>query len=232
MSAPNAAARSLKKVSCGLSIGRRQFVALAGGAVLCQIGRADTLPPAIPRDGIGFSVWRNGSEIGTHSVSFQRDNDWLSVRSEANFSIRFGPITVYRYHYQALEIWRGEHLILVRAQTDDNGNIEHVDASRSGDSLIVSGSKSGRYTAPASAIAATHWNQAELDQPMINPQNGELMRFDRREVGLERLNSGIEARHVALTGYASLDLWYDEAKRWSALRAIATDGSIIDYHLR
>jgi len=156
----------------------------------------------------------------------------MSARSEANFSIKFGPIIVYRYHYQALEIWRGDDLMSVRSRTDDDGTVDHVDASRSGDSLIVSGSKSGRYTAPARAIAATHWNEAELDRPMINPQNGDLMRFDRRDLGRERLNSGLEARHVALTGYATLDLWYDEAKRWCALRAVATDGSIIDYHPR
>ena len=156
----------------------------------------------------------------------------MSVRSEANFSIKFGPITVYRYHYQALEIWRGDDLMSVRARTDDDGTVDHVDASRSGDSLIVTGSKSGRYTAPAGAIAATHWNEAELDRPMINPQNGDLMRFDRRDLGRERLNSGFEARHVALTGYATLDLWYDQAKRWCALRAVATDGSIIDYRPR
>jgi len=186
------------------------------------------MPPA----GIAFSVWRNGSEIGSHTVEFERENDWVSVRSEANFSIKFGPITLYRYHYEAVEIWRGDDLMSVRARTDDNGTLEHVDVSRSGDSLSVAGSKSGRYTAPAGAIAATHWNEAELGQPMINPQNGDLMRFDRRDLGQERLDSGIQARHVALTGYATLDLWYDETRRWRALRAVATDGSIVDYHPR
>lgn len=207
-------------------------MALAGGLILSPLCGAASAPMPVPAGGIAFSVWRDGSEIGTHTVHFEQEDDWMSVRSEANFAIKFGPVVLYRYAYNALEIWRGGELQSLRAHTDDNGDEAHVEADRSEASLVVTGSKSGKYVAPPGAIAATHWNEAELDQPMINPQNGELMRFQRREVGRETLASGVDARHVALSGYATLDLWYDDSGRWSALRAVARDGSIIDYQPR
>lgn len=211
------------------SIARRRALALIGGAVLVGLRRAGaTLPP--PHSGnVGFSVWRNGDEIGTHIVGFEESGDHILVRSEAKFDIRLGPILLYRYRYQVSESWRDGVLQSFSARTDDNGTAEFADAEREGDRLLVTGSKSGRYLAPPGAIAATHWNTAELDQPMINPQNGDLMRFERNDLGEERLASGVLARHVALSGYAKLDLWYDEAGIWRALRAVATDGSLIDY---
>lgn len=217
-------------------IGRRRFLGLAGGAATSALlpRRVPASEPLVtlPSTELAFSVWRNGSEIGSHTVDFEKSGEWTSVRSEVNFAIKFGPITLYRYHYQALELWRGEELQSLRAHTNDNGEEGNAEAKRVDDLLVVVGSKSGKYTAPAGAIAATHWNPAELDQPMINPQNGELMRFERRDLGRENLASGVAADHVALSGYATLDLWYDDEKRWSALRAIAKDRSVIDYRPR
>ena len=186
--------------------------------------------PAFAAGGdLSFSVWRLGSRIGEHNVRFTRDGEELTVESSADFAIGLGPIALYRYKYRATEGWRQNRLETLSARTDDNGAVAFVDAALEGDSIMVTGSKSGRYAAPPGAIAATHWNAAELSQPMINPQNGELMRFDCRDLGWERLESGSPARHFALSGYAVLDLWYDESDVWRALRAVARDGSLIDY---
>jgi hypothetical protein len=202
---------------------------LLGAAAVVSLRRAGASPPPPQSGKLGFSVWRNGDEIGTHTVEFGQDGDRTVVRSEAKFDIRLGPIVLFRYRYRVSESWRDGLLQSFSARTDDNGTAEFADAEREGDRMRVTGSKSGRYLAPPGAIAATHWNPAELDQPMINPQNGELMRFERNDLGEERLMSGVLARHVALSGYATLDLWYDEGGTWRALRAVATDGSLIDY---
>jgi hypothetical protein len=39
------------------------------------------------------------------------------------------------------------------------------------------------------------------------------------------------ATHYGLTGFATIDLWYDSQSVWSALKAVATDNSNIDYRL-
>jgi hypothetical protein len=215
------------------TIGRRQALALLGGGVAAlQVRGAEAAAPMVRPVNLSFVALRDGSEMGMHTVSFDQDADRLLVRSAADFAVRLGPIVLYRYTYRATETWQGGTLQAISAHTDDNGTAEFVYARRTGDQLIVTGSKTGRYAAPPGALAATHWNEAELGKPMINPQNGELMQFAQRDLGSDRLASGTIARHFALSGYASLDLWYDDARVWRALRAIASDGSVIDYRLR
>jgi hypothetical protein len=187
-------------------------------------------PRGIPDDdAISFTVWRKGSQIGTHQVRFERQGDRLSVRTAADFAVGFGPITFYRYHYRVTEVWQGSELMTISAQTDDNGTEAFVEARRQGDAIAVDGSKSGRYIAPKGAIAGTHWNPAETGQPMINPENGELMHFTCREAGSETWAGGLRVDHKTLTGYATLDLWYDSQGVWRALKAVAKDGSLIEY---
>lgn len=210
------------------SIGRRRALALLGAGVGATCFRGAAASPLRMTD-LSFSVSRSGSTIGTHTVKFEQQNNRLLVRSAADFAVRFGPIVIYRYTYRVLESWQDDILQAISARTDDNGTTDFVEAERSGDRLLVTGSKCARYLAPPGAIAATHWNKAELSQPMINPQNGELMHFDQRDLGAERLSSGVTARHFALSGYAALDIWYDEANTWQALRGAASDRSIIAY---
>jgi hypothetical protein len=213
-------------------IPRRRTLALLAAAAVTGLkgGRAYALPA--PQGGLSFSVWRNGSEIGSHTVDFERSGERMIVRSAADFVVRFGPIVLYRYSYRATETWQGDTLQAVSAHTDDDGEAKFAEMRLEDGRLVVTGSRASRYVAPPGSIAATHWNPAELTQPMINPQNGELMRFERHDFGQEQLSPAVIARHVGLSGYATLDLWYDQSDRWCALRAIASDGSVIDYHLR
>ena len=187
-------------------------------------------PTGIPADGaIDFQVFRNDSEIGSHRVRFTRDGDRLTVQTEADFKVGFGFIVVFRYTYRATETWQNGVLQTLSAKTDNNGTKGTCDSHRDGDSMVVDGSVSGHYIAPPGAIAATHWNKAELAAPMINPENGELMWFSTRDAGRETLAGGVTAEHFGLTGYATMDLWYDDAGLWRHLKAVAKDGSIIDY---
>jgi len=187
-------------------------------------------PTGIPADGaIDFLVFRNDSEIGTHRVRFTHDGDRMTVQTEADFKVSFGFIVVFRYTYRATETWRNGVLESLSAHTDNNGTKGTCEAHRDGTSMVVDGSVSGHYIAPPGAIASTHWNKAELAAPMINPENGELMKFDVRDVGRETLAGGVAAQHFGLTGYATMDLWYDDAGLWRHLKAVAKDGSTIDY---
>jgi hypothetical protein len=104
---------------------------------------------------------------------------------------------------------------------------------RAGNDLTVEGSKVQPYTAPGSTLAATHWNEAELKGPMINPENGETMRPKISDLGNEQiaLASGamIPARHYSWRGKDSLEIWYDTQNSWAGLKAVVKDGSELIY---
>jgi hypothetical protein len=187
-----------------------------------------------PNGQLLFNVFRNDSQIGTHRVTFQTAGSALTVRIAVDFKVGLGPIALFRYTMDTTEQWQGGRLVSATSTVDNDGKPESMSAKLQGDALAVQGSKSGDYVAPPGAILATHWNRAELKGPMINPENGELMHFTIVDKGSDQIKVGessIAATHYALTGPATIDLWYDKASVWSGLRAVATDNSTIDYRL-
>jgi hypothetical protein len=99
--------------------------------------------------------------------------------------------------------------------------------------LWTSGTKVPRYLAPAGALPASHWNMAELDGPWINLEDGKLFHPKVIAEGVELVpladGSTVSARHFVMSGEVNMELWYDAARRWTALSFAAGDGSIIRY---
>jgi hypothetical protein len=219
------------------ALGRR---GLLGGALALAVGRpgparaAGTIAGVPPAGHLAFNVFRNDSQIGTHHLTFRSAGAALTVTIAADFKVGLGPITLFRYSLRITEHWQDGKLVAATSQANNDGKKESMTAKLQGDALAVQGSKSGHYTAPRGAILATHWNRAELNGPMINPENGELMTFTIADKGtgqIEAAGKTIEAAQYALTGPATLNLWYSQQSIWSALKAVATDNSMIDYRL-
>lgn len=181
---------------------------------------------------IAFNVIRKDSNIGTHVVTFAPAGPDLEVQVAVDIAVKLAGITLYRYTLRAGESWKSGTLMRAWGETQDGGDRETMTAERRDGRLVVEGTKSGRYIAPERTICASHWNPAEVEAPMISLQNGELLDFDVARRGRTTIPGAagpVEAEHFALTGPAILDLWYDRQKVWSKLRAVARDGSVIDY---
>lgn len=213
---------------------------LVGGAFALAAARAiparaeDQVMGVPPSGRLEFQVYRKDSQIGTHVLTFQRSGNALSVQIAADFRVGLGPLTLFRYSLRTTEHWQDGKLVAATSRADDNGNAASMSARLQGGALTVVGSKSGSYVAPPGAILGTHWNRAELNGPMINPENGELMRFAVADKGSQQIDVGekpVVAACYALAGPATMDLWYDSQSVWSALQAVAKDGSTIAYRL-
>ncbi len=199
----------------------------AGGAESCQrLGL-----PASRR--LAFSAFRNSNPLGRHEISFSERDGELLVDISVEYAVKFGPVTFFRYKLRGRETWSNGVLISAAAQTDNNGKRDYMRADRDGETLIVEGSKARRTAAPRHCLLATHWNIAQLDGPMINPQDGSLLRFSVKPMGLSKLadskRAPIMARRYALQGKNPLELWYEDSGLWVGLRAKAVDGSVISY---
>ncbi len=191
---------------------------------------------AVPPGGrLAFSVLRNTTPVGEHVLEFTEVADGLDIRIAVDIVVRLGPIALFRYKLRGLEQWRGGQVVAASADCDNNGREAFFRATRGPEGLRVQGSAVAPYVAPDGALPATHWNPAEFDAPMVNPQDGTLMRpavarFANEELPLPD-GRRINARRFALSGDVRMELWYDEARRWSALRAPGRDGSTIHYNL-
>lgn len=212
------------------AIYRRNFVA---GASSLALGWTQTAWAAVPDSrNLTFNVFRKGSPIGAHSVTFEPAGEALTVRIAVDFAVKFGPVTLYRYKLRGTEEWQRGMLMSANADTVDGGDKAWLRAARQNGRLRVEGSAVQPYVAPEGSITASHWNPAELRAPMVNMQNGELLDFTITPRGTETVRAGgrdVAARQYALTGPAEMNLWYDPADIWTRLRAIGSDGSEITY---
>ena len=216
-----------------MMIGRRALLV----ASLCAASKAEIRPAAalpVPPNGLlAFRLMRHGEEIGHHTLSFERAGDILTVRTEVTARVTLLSIPIVNYRHQVVETWRGETLTSVAGETDKNGQHEWVKASRGGEGLVVTGSKTERYLAPEPARAATYWNRHVLDGPMISLEDGVLLRPKVAMIRTENipLASGgtIPADRYNLSGPFAVDLWYDQSNTWASLALTAIDGSTVRY---
>ena len=210
------------------------MVMIARRTMLAGTAAAMAVPAraAAPTEDLAFRVTRNGREIGSHTVAFAADGAALTVRIAVDIRVGFGPLTLYRYTLRATEHWQSGVLMAAEGETNDDGTKDFLRLNRQDAALVVEGSAAPRFIAPADCLCASHWNRAELAAPMVNIQNGELLRFNVTSAGQERVavrGQAVLAQHHVLEGKNRLDIWYDAQGTWSALRAAARDGSAIDY---
>jgi hypothetical protein len=209
---------------------RRDFLFGCGAAPLAG---ARPYMPQCGADRLAFRVLRNGSAVGSHTLDFMPRDDGFDVHIAVDIAVALGPITLFRYRLDGTERWRGGIFVSFDSATNHDGKKETCSCQRQDKRLWVSGSQVTRYQAPAEALPASHWNQAELRVPWINIEDGHLMRPKVEPVGLEHLRradgADLEAEHYKLSGDAPLDLWYEPDGRWASLTSHAGDGSDIRY---
>lgn len=187
---------------------------------------------ATPR-GLAFAVFRNGTRVGEHVMSFRGEAaSALAVTTEVEMTVRVGPVPLYRYRHHAVERWAGDQFASLETTTTANGKAQRVVARRTPGGVKLETGK-GVKTIAASAAPFTHWNAAVLTGPLFNPQEGTPMRLTATRKGAEsvRLASGtaVPATRWAIRGEAEIDDWYDASGVWAALRGKLKDGSVMEY---
>ncbi|WP_428334650.1 DUF6134 family protein [Novosphingobium sp.] len=205
-------------------IARREALggALGGIAALLAPGMARAAAlPVPPANRLGFDVMMGSRKLGSHELVFHPQGDGLLVDVVVDLAYRIGPMTLFRYTHTARERWTGGQIAELTTQTNENGTHYKVDARRENGAFVVQPPGHPSYAAPADALPATHWNRRELDGPLINTQNGELLRPQIAPEGLSSVAAAdgkpLRVRKYALSGPVKLNLWYDEAQQWAGL---------------
>jgi hypothetical protein len=205
---------------------------LAGLTALAATVRPAAATPDSDTD-LAFKVARNGADIGTHTLKFDRSGTTLRAHIAADFRIGFGFITLFRYKHRALEEWRDGQFVALDTETDSNGKQFHVHAQRIATGIAIQATGLADQLVSTDTLPLTHWAQAAMHAPVFNPQTGKMLHEVARPqgTGTIKLASGqpIQATRYALAGEAPIEDWYDTAGIWAALNATAADGSTISY---
>lgn len=212
--------------------------ALLTGPSLATASASTGATPAMPTaytGNLSFDILRDGTPVGSHSVTFSPNNDGLSVRARSEIEIDFLFFTAYRFTYSSESRWTGDQMMSLSARTDDDGTVTTVEATQDGAALRIAGS--GGDFATASPIFPTdHWHKGVTRATQVlNTITGKIAAVKMVDKGWMRLDlpdGPVNARHYAYTGDLETEVWYDGRGRWVAMRFKARDGSTIRYVCR
>lgn len=190
-----------------------------------------------PGDGtLDFTVLRNGDDVGSHQISFHHNGDALEVDIRTRIAVKLAFITVFRFEHDGHEVWRGNRLVAMETQTNDDGD-DHsliVSANGDGDLKIIGDGKES--TVKGSFIPASLWNPTFLEsKELLNSLVGTELAINVAYIGEEPVEVDgrqVSAKHYSMTGEFERELWYD--KDWQLVKIAfkGQDGSDIQYVLR
>ncbi|MFL2771303.1 MAG: DUF6134 family protein [Rhodospirillaceae bacterium] len=187
--------------------------------------------------GLKFDVFRKGTRVGSHKVSFGRDGDQLIVESEFKLKVKVFFVTAYKFVFEATGIWQGGALVSIKGNVNDNGKKIKIDAYRDDDGKFFTTGKKGEFVADSWVYPTTHWNIGSVDQSaVLNMLTGNLDKVLVRRLGIETietLTGSLEAEKFEYTGdLRDTNVWYDREGRWVKMVFTTKSGETIEYVCR
>ncbi len=217
--------RALFPISC-ITLGL--LLSLAGAAT------SPALAVAGPSR-LEFVVVRNGEAVGHHVIDFTRAGNSTNVKISTNVVVTIAFIPVYRFEHSGLETWRGNQLVALRSQTNDDGTPHQVAVAVEGDHLRIA-ADGAQGTAAATILPASLWNAGIVSQStLLNTLNGTQMRVavqDRGEETVPASGRRVAAHHFTISGGLNRDVWFDRNNTLVRVQFAAKDGSTVVYELK
>jgi hypothetical protein len=171
-----------------------------------------------------FRIMREGSQIGTHRVSFAPGGgNEMTARTEVDIAVRLAGFTVFRLTHRFAETWAGDRLRLATSSQDRNGKVTEMEARAEGNAVLVRGPE-GAQRLPADAAPLTWWEPARFNRPLFDNSTGKPVRVQWARAPLP----GNGTRWVA-TGDTESEGMYAADGTWLGWRTKGEDGSIVTY---
>lgn len=189
-----------------------------------------------PTRALNFNVFLDDSPIGFHRFEIEsRDGGRRSVRSEAQFDVKFLFFNAFRYRHQNSELWIDGCLVEIDAETNSNGKQTAVSGEQT-DSGFAIRNEGSVSTLPQCVMTFAYWNPDFLkEERLLNPQTGEYLEVDVRQGAEERIRVG--DREISAVPYdirargMQITVWYSPENEWLALESVAKGDRIIRYEL-
>ncbi|HLN26093.1 MAG TPA: DUF6134 family protein [Patescibacteria group bacterium] len=139
-------------------------VTLASWAWSAAALAAETGVP--PGGALDFDIVRKGDVIGLYHSDFTETPDGvLAVRTHIKAEVSLGPIRLYHFDSSSVESWRQGRLIGLIADSDDNGDVHHLQAQAQGETLVLGiDGKASAAVLPADSVPSSLWS-ADMLRP-------------------------------------------------------------------
>jgi hypothetical protein len=207
---------------------------MIGAFVLAPIGAGHAGEQSTPPTGtLDFSIIRKGDVIGSYHSDFTlRGKDEIEVQTRIKAAVTMGPIKLYNFEHKSVESWHDGRLIGLVSDTDDDGEVHHLEAHPAGHDLALS--VDGKIvTANAAAVPSSLWNRDMLSagRPIFDINDGQLFRTTI-QCHPATVSPSSPTTTCEITGDLERTLQYNPDGVLEGLTFLADDGSQVVYRQR
>ena len=183
-----------------------------------------------------FKVFLGEDEIGRQLFEVSSEGERTRIRVDAQFTVKFLYVPVYRYRHTNDETWEGACLREIRAETNDNGDSFFVQGLVQNGRMRVQ-TQSGSWSGEGCFKTFAYWNYDWLTGGrLLNSQTGEVQTADLRTIGEETIDvrgvPTLTTHRRIITDKFTIDLWYTLSGKWVALQSTTAKGDVLRYALR
>ena len=187
--------------------------------------------------GLGFTVQRDGDDVGTHTIVFKDSGGLLTVdvQTSVNVKLPFIGISVYHFEHKGSEVWRNGALVTLESSTDDDGEARALKVHSEGGKLHVESNVAQHESSP-DLIPASLWHPNFITQRvLLNTLDGSEMPVKITEQENETIavqGQMVTARHFLVAGGLNREVWYDSQGVLVKVAFAAKDDSRVEYVLK
>jgi Family of unknown function (DUF6134) len=184
-----------------------------------------------------FNVYLDKSKIGTHTFTLN-DN---TLVSRAKFNVKVLFIEAYKYDHTSKEQWQNDCLTNIDVNTTEDKITTIVKGKKAASGFEISDGKTSQTLAEC-VMTFAYWNPKILEQnKLLNPQNAEYLDTTFTKLGNAKIDvkgKPTETTHYKLSGALkgvkklNIELWYNQANEWVALKSVTPEGYNIIYKLK
>jgi hypothetical protein len=192
----------------------RGFAAIAAMVLLGSVFAGSAGAAVVQDETRQFTVLRDGQPVGQHRMTFRRTGDSLEVTISLNVEVKAGFLPVFVYRHKSREVWHGDRLETLDAETYDNGTALRVRGSATAEGFRVEG-PAGTVMAPPDVRPSSFWRRDTTSQSvLLDTEKGRLVRVSAQPVGGSARVQGFK-----VTGEIDrpVEVWYSE-NRWTLAR--------------
>ena len=216
-----------------------------GCALAHGLAAAATDASAVPSaQSWSFTVLLDGREIGQHHFVLTQDPQdpqiW-QIDSQADYTVRFLGLVVYRYHHHAAEHWERGCLRRLSAKTDDDGRLTQVELTTETTSglaqiEIIRSESRETQTQDGCVLSFAYWSPLLRQQhQLLNPQTGALEPVTITPLLEDHVMVQGQSRPARAwrlkTPQGPIDVWYDRANHWVGLDATLKQTRHLSYRV-
>jgi hypothetical protein len=170
-----------------------------------------------------YVIFVDGKEAGQSRLTLVEKNDGTThVTARAKVQVKLLLLNVFSYQVDTSEIWKNGKLLTLTSIATEDGKTTKVDASRTGEQLLVRVNGGNAANVRTDVWTSSYWKLADSRYhngpvPVLDSDTGREFPGRLDYVGTEKIKAGAQLQdcyRFRVTGIpVPIELWFDKHHR-------------------